>query len=275
MAPSGTTAALVNPARSATAPRVHRRSAAPLAALLLSTLVAGCNRDEQALASERSSSPFRLELPGLSRLFPATATEVAVPGDLPAFVVRGADGGCPRMVFLSGMCSHGLGYIQSFQAAARDHGGVLALQGDTACSADGAFRKYSFDLDKQDARIQAALATCGGKAEDLVLAGYSQGAYVAERLAERWPERYTRLVLIGAPTTPSAARLRKLRGAVLVSGEHDAKYRMKDGTKALEAAKVPAMYLEMPGAGHGQMTEAERTMDEALTWLDEHARAAP
>ncbi|EYF04984.1 alpha/beta hydrolase [Chondromyces apiculatus] len=248
---------------------------AGLAGSLLAMMATGCGRDEQALAGERPASPFTIKVPEVLRFEPVGAKEVEVPGDLPAFVVKGADGSCPRMVFLSGMCSHGLGYVQSFQGAAREHGGVLGLQGDVPCSADGVFRKYSFDLDKQDARIRKALETCGGKAEDLVLAGYSQGAYVAERLAERWPERYARLVLIGAPTTPSAARLRKVRGAVMVSGEHDAKYRMKDGARGLGAAKVPATYLEMPGASHGQMTEAEKTMREALTWLDEKGLPGP
>jgi len=203
---------------------------------------------------------------------PAEAIEMPVPGDLPAFVVRGRGGACPRMVFLHGMCGHGLGYVQSFQRAARDHGGVLALQGDVACGGAGIYRKYSFDIDRQDARIRQAMEACGGEAEDLVLMGYSQGAYVAEWLAQRWPERYSRVVLIGSPKTPSLARLRQVRGAVMICGEHDATYRMKEGAAHLAAAKVPATYLEMPDAAHGQMTEAERVMRDAFEWLDANER---
>ncbi|AUX42095.1 hypothetical protein SOCE26_035220 [Sorangium cellulosum] len=206
---------------------------------------------------------------------PLVATEMAVPGDRPAFVVTGRGGACPRMIALHGMCGHGLGFVQAFQGAAREHGGVLGLQGDIPCGADGVFTKYSPNPEETDERIRKALAACGGAAEDLTIIGYSQGAYVGERLAERWPERYSRLVLLGAPTTPSAARLRDIQGAVLISGEFDAKYRMKDGTTGLLAAKIPAIYREMPGAHHGEMPEAERLMDDALDWLDANARPRP
>jgi hypothetical protein len=64
---------------------------------------------------------------------PIAVTTVPVPGDEPAFALPGPRGACPRMVFLHGMCGHGLGYVQSFQSAGHEHGGVLGLQGDIAC----------------------------------------------------------------------------------------------------------------------------------------------
>ncbi len=242
-------------------------SAVAITGLSLAVLAAGCGKEERALAQERPEQAAPAMDPRAVDP-PLVATEMAVPGDLPAFVVTGRGGACPRMVFLHGMCGHGLGYVQAFQGAAREHGGVLGLQGDVPCGGDGVFSKYSPDPEVQDRRIRNALAACGGEAEDLVVIGYSQGAYIAERLAERWPERYARLVLLGAPTTPSAARLRDIRGAVMISGELDAKYRMKEGAGGLMAAKIPAVYREMPGARHGEMPEAERVMDEALDWLD-------
>lgn len=237
-------------------------------------LAAACGKEERALAEERPVQPAAAMDPRAVDP-PLVATELAVPGDLPAFVVTGRGGACPRMVFLHGMCGHGLGYVQSFQGAAREHGGVLGLQGDVPCGGDDVFSKYSPDPEEQDRRVRSALAACGGEAEDLVVIGYSQGAYIAERLAERWPERYARLVLLGAPTTPTAARLRDIRGAVMISGELDAKYRMKEGAGSLMAARIPAVYREMPGAHHGEMPDAERVMDEALDWLDANARPRP
>ena len=242
--------------------------------LALALLPAGCERDEPAPA-QVPAHPAQAAVAEVPVEPPVEAREIAVPGDLPVFIVRGPGGACPRMVFLHGMCGHGLGYIQSFQFAAHDHGGVLALQGDVACGGSGVFRKYSFDVATHDARIRNALSACGGEAEDLVVIGYSQGASVAERLAERWPARYSRVVLLGAPRTPSVARLGRVRGAVMVSGEHDARYRMKEGASGLAAAKIPATYLEMPGARHGQMTEAERVMREAFDWLAAHAKTSP
>jgi pimeloyl-ACP methyl ester carboxylesterase len=248
-------------------------SAIALTGLGLAALTMGCSKEERALAEEQPGQPTMMERRSVEP--PLAANEVPVPGDLPAFVVTGPLGACPRIVFLHGMCGHGLGYVQAFARAAREHGGVLGLQGNVPCGADGVFSKYSPDAEEQDGRIRSALSACGGDAEDLVVIGYSQGAYIAERLAERWPERYSRLVLIGAPTTPAAARLRNIRGAVLISGELDATYRMKDGASGLIAAKIPAVYREMPGARHGELPDAERVMDEALDWLDASARPRP
>lgn len=197
-----------------------------------------------------------------------------VPGDLPAFVVLGPGGACPCAVSLHGMCGNGLGHVQAFQGAAHAHGGVLGLQGDIPCGPDGALGQYRFDLERQDARIRTALDTCaaGNSNGEITLIADSQGAYIGERLAERFPRRYTRLVLIGAPTTPTAARLRHVRAVVMISGDGDATFRMKEGMLNLLEADIPSTYLEMPGAHHGQWLDAERVMGEALDWLDANAR---
>lgn len=239
--------------------------------------IVGCRR---GLSAARDEEPQATREETAEAEGPIEIKTVTVPGDEPVFVLFGPRGACPRMVFLHGMCGHGLGYIQSFQQAARDHGGVIALQGDISCG--GPYRKYTADAAVADARIERAFAAIEGEGEgsggacaagnDLVIGGYSQGAYIAERLAARFPERYTRLVLIGAPTTPSAALLGKARGVVAISGELDAAYRMRDGVKALAAAGVPSTYLEMPGARHGEMREGERIMGEALGWLEVNAR---
>jgi pimeloyl-ACP methyl ester carboxylesterase len=248
-----------------------------LAGLALSVLVAnGCRRDDStALADVR---PFRPTIAAMAVYEPPLEIlTVAVPDDLPVFVLSGRGGSCPRTVFMHGMCGHGMGYLQAFQVAGRDRGGVMGLQGDIDCGG-GTFRKYTANPAKQDERIRDAFAAvCGSDAEadDLVLMGYSQGAYIAERMAEQFPSRYSRVVLIGAPTTPSAARLRHVRGAVMISGEFDAKYRMKEGAQDLISARIPAAYMEMPGAYHGQMSDAERIMGDALDWLDDNALPPP
>ncbi len=234
----------------------------------ISAAATGCGRDEQALAAVRpAAAQRRIELP-------VAIYTLDIPDDLPGFAVPGLDGANPRMLFLHGMCSAGVGDVQAFQYAAHEHGGVLGIRGDTVCDDSGVLRRHSFDLDKLDARIQAAFLVSGGEANDLVLIGHSQGAFLGERLAERWPQRYSRLILIGAPTEPSAARLRHVRGAVMVSGEHDVTTRMKQGATELQAAGVPSTYLEMPGAKHGQMGDAERVFGEAFTWIEANARPA-
>jgi len=231
----------------------------------LSAAAAGCGRDEQALAAIRPiATQKRIALP-------VEVYTLNITDDLPGFAVPGPDGANPRMLFLHGMCSAGVGDVQAFQFTASEHGGILAIRGDTPCDEAGTLRKHSFDLDKLDARIRAAFDVSGGEADDLVLVGHSQGAFLGERLAEQWPQRYSRLVLIGAPTEPSAARLRHVRGAVMVSGEFDVTARMQRAAAELQAAGIPSTYLEMPGAKHGQMGDAERIFGEAFSWLEANA----
>ena len=51
------------------------------------------------------------------------------------FVVRGRGIGPGRLVFLHGMCGHGLGYAQSFQHASARKGTLIAPQADVVCGA--------------------------------------------------------------------------------------------------------------------------------------------
>jgi pimeloyl-ACP methyl ester carboxylesterase len=255
--------------------RVSYRKACLVGIAAAALAMTGCSRDKNtAFAAEPSRRPAPEAAKGEP---PVVVEEMSIPGDLPAFVLSGPGGSCPKMVFLHGMCSHGLGYVQAFQSTARDHGGVLAIQGDIPCGNDG-MRTFDKNVTKQEERIRKAfLAACGeqgGDMSDLVLMGYSQGAFMAERMAERHPERYSRLILIGAPTTPAVARLRYTRGAVMISGELDAKWKMKNGSDDLISAGIPSTYLEMPGAKHGQLLEGERIMRDAFDWLDDNARPA-
>jgi pimeloyl-ACP methyl ester carboxylesterase len=210
---------------------------------------------------------------------PAARVEVVpidVPGDVPAFFLRGAPGTTGRMVFLHVRCGHAQGYVQAFQFAAAKRGSVLALQGDVPCG--GAYRRWTVDPELQDRRIASAFRAAGetGELRDLTVLGYSQGEVLAERLAGRFPERYTRAVLIGAPAAPSLERLRRLRGVVLLAGEGDAGARalMRPAAPRLSAAGVPATYMEMPGAPHAAMADGERVMDEAFSWLASNERPA-
>jgi hypothetical protein len=57
--------------------------------------------------------------------------ELAVPGDLPAFVVRGR--GPTTMVFLHGWCGNAMFYAHSFRRAAARRGTLVALQGNVPC----------------------------------------------------------------------------------------------------------------------------------------------
>ena len=66
----------------------------------------------------------------------------------PLFVMRGGPRGGGRLVFLHGMCGHGLGYAQSFQYSAARLGTLIAPQADVSCG--GVWSKWSGDVDKLD-----------------------------------------------------------------------------------------------------------------------------
>lgn len=197
----------------------------------------------------------------------------------PVFVLRGRREGATPIVFLHGMCSHGLGYAQSFQFAAARKGTVIAPQGDKPCS--GPWASWSPDLAALDARIVDAFRALGVPLRDVTLIGYSQGATRAEALARKYPERYTRLVLIGAPDTPSPRGLDHVRSAVMMAGERDRLDLMKAGALAFRAADIPATFQAIPEARHGEMgPHPEQTMATALDWLWQNdrelsARAGP
>jgi predicted esterase len=204
----------------------------------------------------------------------AEVEQIEVPGDLPAFIVRGRPGG-ERMVFLHGLCGNPYAYAWSFRNAAARLGTIIAIQGNVPCS--GEFRDWASTPEKVDARIQDAFRAAGDDRDlvDLVVMGYSSGATYAELLVMKNPQRYARAVLIANPRKPASFRLRDARAVVLMAGQLDRQDLMQAGLLDLKAAHVPATFMVLPGATHGEMgPESERVMREALAWLLEHKRPA-
>jgi pimeloyl-ACP methyl ester carboxylesterase len=224
-----------------------------------------------AASSSAAGAAVAAEAPSSPGPEAAQVDRVEVSGDSPASWVHGAVGMPPRIVFLAGVCSNAYAYLLSFPEAARAHGGVVAIDGDRPCgAAGGAFHSYSWDPVRQDARIRAALAALGESdppAGGLTLIGYSAGAGIGQLMVQRWPERYARAILIGAPSDPSPALLSRARGVVTMSCSRDVPGRMRDGARHIGAIGVPSTYLEMPGCTHGNIADGERVFGEALDWL--------
>jgi predicted esterase len=207
------------------------------------------------------------------------AETVAIEGDEPVFVIRGGRGP-ERMVFLHGMCGHSLGYVQSFQNAAAQRGVLVGVQGDVSCG--GPWRSWGGDLRKLDARIDAAFRAVGAEIPpggEVVGIGYSMGATRIESLAAMYPDKYTRVILMGAPSTPSVTHLRHVRSAVMMAGERDRQDKMRAGAKLLTAEGIPSVYIPIPGATHGSMggspEDPERVMAKALDTLFSIERTTP
>jgi len=187
----------------------------------------------------------------------------------PVFVLRGRGVGPSKLVFLHGMCGHGLGYAQAFQHAAATKGVLIAPQADRVCG-QGPWAKWSMDVARLDERIGHAFRALDPDEPvvDVCVMGVSQGATRAAALVRAFPERYSRLVSIGAPTTVRTAGLERLQAAVLMVGERERKDLMLTSQRALERVGVPTQALVIPGAEHASLgATPEATMQAALDWL--------
>lgn len=216
---------------------------------------------------------------------PAPAVEpkverLLVPGDLVASVVRGTSSTPPLTVFMGGVCSNANAYLQSFPHAAQKQGGVVGIEGDQLCApgVDPSFRTYSWDANRQHARIEAALAAAGLTEipkEGITLVGYSQGASLAEQLAAKYPNRYARIVIIAAPTDPSPRDFAKTRALVTMACSRDVTARMKGAATATNKLGTPATYFQMPDCTHGQVADAENIFGQSFDWLAANERPVP
>ncbi|MCL2726525.1 MAG: alpha/beta hydrolase [Polyangiaceae bacterium] len=241
-------------------------SAAPIASTAL--IASASTASTPKLAPKSDASPRA----------PARVERLPVHGDLPVSVVLSPSNTAPTTIFLHGICANGAAYLQTFPEAARAHGGILAMDGDRPCGSTNEYRSFTWDAARQHERIEAALIAAGLDVippGGLTVVGYSQGASIAEQLAARWPDRYARIVLIGAPTDPSPAHFRQARGLVTMSCSLDVTSRMREAARKTDAAGTPATFFEMPGCTHGNVADAERIFGDALTWLDEHSKPIP
>jgi pimeloyl-ACP methyl ester carboxylesterase len=197
--------------------------------------------------------------------------EVAVANDLPVFAAREGTVHRRKMIFLAGMCVHPAGYVMSFLHEAAMRGDIVGLQGDVSCGGNGAMRRWSYDLERLNRRVDAAFQAAGfneSPENDIVVIGYSQGAELAEKLALRWPEKYSRAILIATPTTPSLTA--KTKAVVLMAGTHDiSRDRLRISAGDLKRKGVHATFLEIPNAYHGQLGDhPAQIMEQALSFLD-------
>src|SRR5512133_113821 len=241
------------------------------ALLLIAVLLLSCDtRRERPHALSRPGHRSALATAGAARQDDGPIRmEVLDPNaQPPVFVLRGSPRGSGRLVFLHGMCGHGLGYAQAFQYAAAKKGTLIAPQGDVSC--DGPWARWSSDLKRLDDRIVETFHALGhpDPIDGIAIMGISQGATRAEALARKFPQRYTRLISMAAPTALKLGDLQHLRAAVLMVGELDRRDLMVAGERALKGTGVPVTFMLIPEATHGAMGPTpEQTMGAALEWL--------
>jgi pimeloyl-ACP methyl ester carboxylesterase len=197
--------------------------------------------------------------------------EVDVPGDRSVYVLPGNPGDARVIIYLHGMCGDSTA-ADFFREAARAHGTLIALRGDTPCE-NGRF-KWRADPSTIQSRIRAAFKRVNElrNAElDLgqaLLFGYSQGAERAERIAALYPKQYPRVVLGGPPTKASPQRLAHAKRVAIFGGELETTENMRAGFDALVGANIPARFFTLDCAYHGYFgSSAESQLAEVLDWV--------
>ncbi|MBX3213001.1 MAG: alpha/beta hydrolase [Labilithrix sp.] len=231
----------------------------------------GATAEASASARTRSAAVEAQPTPG--RAGPIEAVEVV--SDRRVLVAPGAAGGEPArpIVFLHGMCSESRPSVEAWAGGARELGTVIALDGDASCP-NGGGRTWSTDIAALDARIGAAIdaaSAADGLALDaskLVVVGESMGASRAVALATQFPAKYTRLVLVGGPETPTRAALPDVKAVALLAGEKEPQEKMQKGATNLAKAGVETRFWELAGAVHGAYGgDGARTMGEAIAFV--------
>ncbi len=197
--------------------------------------------------------------------------DVNIPDDRPAYVLRGNAGDPRVIIYLPGMCGD-VAAADYFRETVRAHGTLIAVRGDTPCE-NGRF-KWRDDASKIQTRIRAAFkrvnALYGGelKLDQALLFGYSQGAERAEKVAQRYPQQYPRVVLGGPPMKASAVRLAQAQRVAILGGELETTENMRMGVDALQTAGVDCRYFTLECAYHGYFgTSAETQLTEVLDWV--------
>ena len=197
--------------------------------------------------------------------------EIDVPGDRSLYVLPGNSGDARVIIYLHGMCGD-ITAPDFFREAARAHGTLIALRGDTPCE-NGRF-KWRADPSTIQSRIRAAFKRVNAlrnaelDLDQALLFGYSQGAERAERVAALYPKQYPRVVLGGPPTKASPQRLARAKRVAIFGGELETTENMRAGFDALLSAHIAARFFTLDCAYHGYFgSNAESQLAELLDWV--------
>jgi predicted esterase len=204
-----------------------------------------------------------------------------VPGDRAIEVALGPVDSPRAIAYLHGQCGDPLAF-QSWEAAATAHATLISLRGDLSCKKRKGRSEWSYNLDRHVRRIDKGLdvanelrwtAVDSVSVTDIdkshvLLIGYSQGAHRVQSLVHHAPKRFPRVAIIAPAKMPDVAKLQQAERILLMAGERDAKKHIQEGRDALNKAGATVLYLELPGARHGEYgPEAERVMAQGLEWL--------
>jgi predicted esterase len=232
-----------------------------------------CTDDHSRLATEvwqRDRAPVWLDEPGGPPMLvypPATSNHSPT----------------PLLVVLHGMCGHPENECPWFAGAATRDRFVVCPTADLACPGGGHIWSGSSRI-RNDLvagfreRVECAFPERISP-EDVTLAGFSLGGFVALDVAEhseggRWPH----VLLIGARVVPSPSRLQRaaITGILFASGDWDlSRTSMRSSAHLLSRSGLRANYIGLGPIGHWfahDVREMDDWLTGALTWLETPGR---
>ena len=151
--------------------------------------------------------------------------------------------------------------------------GWLVCPNATIANGNGTFSWAWSSADTAVITRAEALARARGATDGPpVLVGFSQGAYIAARIATERPGRYRALVLIGADVPLDGRSLARagVTRVALLAGDHDgASLPMRRAANTLAAAGIDARFTSLGRAGHTYVPETAdhaARLSAALRW---------
>jgi pimeloyl-ACP methyl ester carboxylesterase len=240
---------------------------------LLAPLACACRRPAEAGREHpaASATTHAAELSASRPKATGTIETVPVPSDRDVLVVLGET--TRPIVYIHGMCTEARSDLDVWAKDIRRYGTIIALEGDVICPNGNRGTSWSPDAAALDARIDAAIAAVRDARHvelvpsEVLVIGESLGASRAISLASRFPTKYTRLVLVGGPETPSSKELASTKAVALLAGEKEPQEKMRQGALRLARAGLSAHFWELPAATHGSYgPEGARVMAEAVAF---------
>jgi predicted esterase len=180
----------------------------------------------------------------------------------------------PLIVALHGYGSSPADMLPAFRALADATGAVLALP--QALKPHGAGYDW-VSTDQAEVVVLGAIESARKRApfdpRQIVLAGFSQGAGMAMRVALRHPDRVRGVLAMAGyhderlVPGPNAERARRLRVALLVGGDDDYAASNREAEQRLRAARFPVLLRVFPNVGHRLPPNAIAEMKDAIAFL--------
>ena len=196
------------------------------------------------------------------------------------YVIRPRDrsGPMPVTVFLHGLCGDPASACPRFREGVDDRSWLLCPSAPQRCEGGGASWNPSGLASSASIRraVDAVDRLAPGEVDRAapgVLIGFSQGAYIAERVARSAPGRWRGVAFVGAFIHVGRARLEAMgvRRVVLAAGRYDMTRRaLEETAQNLAREGFPGRFVDLGAVGHTYVPSRRVAgWRDALAWLEE------